>query len=289
MRHMGALLDQRIAELADRQHGVIDTADLAGLGATPQEIRRRVEARRLIRLYRGVYAVGHRRLTLEGRWLAAVKACGPGAVLSHRDAAALWDLLPATRAAIHVTVGRAGRSKRPGLVLHRSELPPDHVTTRNGIPVTTPSRTLADLASTATRAQLIRAVEAAEHHHLLDLPSMRSAAAGRPGAKALIELTQAEIPHTRSELEAAFLALLDDHGIPRPHMNVAIHGHEVDAYWPDRSLAVELDSRRHHLTPRAFEQDRRRDGDLHRHGIATLRFTYAQITRDPAWVVKTLG
>jgi hypothetical protein len=286
---MCAQLDTRIAAAADRDHGVIDAAGLHALGASTRQIQHRVATGRLIVLYRGVYAVGHRRLTLEGRWLAAVKACGPGAVLSHRDAAALWDLLPAIRAAIHITVPPTGRAKRNGLVLHRCLIDADSVTVRNRITVTTPTRTLVDLASTATRAQLIRAVEAAQHHHLLDLPSMRSAAAGRPGAKALIELTQDELPHTRSELEAAFLAVLDAAGIERPVMNVVIHGREVDAYWPDRSLAVELDSRRHHLSPRAFEQDRRRDGDLHRHGIATLRFTYAQITRDPGWVVKTLG
>jgi very-short-patch-repair endonuclease len=210
-------------------------------------------------------------------------------VLSHRDATALWDLLPATRAAIHVTVPPSGRAKRLGLVLHRCKIVADSVTVRNRIPVTTPTRTLVDLAATATRAQLIRAVEAAQHHHLLDLPSVRSAAAGRPGAKALLAITQHETRHTRSELEAAFLSVLDDHGIPRPHMNAVIHGHEVGAYWPDHNLAVELDSRRHHLTPRAFEQDRRRDGDLHRHGVATLRFTYAQITRDRGWVVQTLA
>jgi very-short-patch-repair endonuclease len=285
---MCAQLDTRIAEAADRDHGVIDAAELHALGASSRQIQHRVATGRLIVLYRGVYAVGHRRLTLEGRWLAAVKACGPGAVLSHRDAAALWDLLPATRAAIHVTVPPTGRAKRRGVVLHRCLIDADSVTVRNRIPVTTPSRTLADLAATATRAQLIRATEAAQHHHLLDLPSLRSAAKGRPGATELLAITAHETPHTRSDLEAAFLSVLDAAGIERPVMNAVIHGHEVDAYWPDRNLAVELDSRRHHLTPRAFEQDRRRDGDLHRHGIATLRFTYAQITRDPGWVVTTL-
>ena len=254
-----------------------------------RQVQHRVATGRLIVMYRGVYAVGHRRLTLEGRWLAAVKACGPGAVLSHRDAAALWDLLPAVRAAIHVTVGPGGRAKRPGLILHRSRLEPELVTVRNGIPVTSPSRTLADLAATEGRPRLMRAIEAADHHHLLDLPSVRAAAAGRPGAQALNELTSAEPPHTRSEFEAAFLSLCDDHGIERPLTNAVIHDHEVDAYWPARRLAVELDSRRHHLTPRAFEQDRRRDADLHRHGIATLRFTYAQVTRDPGWVARTLA
>jgi very-short-patch-repair endonuclease len=286
---MCALVDTRIAAAADLDHGVLSAAELHALGASRDQVRHRVRTGRLIVLYRGVYAVGHRRLTLEGRWLAAVKACGPGAVLSHRDAAALWDFLPATRAAIHVTVPPTGRAKRPGLVLHRCPIEADSVTVRSRIPVTTPTRTLVDLAATATRAQLIRAVEAAQHHRRLDLPSMRSAAAGRPGAKELLAITAHEIPHTRSELEAAVLSVLDAAGIDRPHMNVTIHGHEVDAYWPDRKLAVELDSRRHHLTPRAFEQDRRRDGDLHRHGIATLRFTYAQVTRDPGWVVRTLA
>src|SRR3954468_11410053 len=146
--------DRVIARLADRQHGVASRQQLLDAGLTVDAVRERVRSRHLIPIHRGVYAVGHKRLRIEGVWIAAVLACGPGAVLSHRDAAALWDLLPAVRAAVHVTVGRPGRGKRQGLVLHPSELPTDHVSTRNGIPVPSPSRTLADLASTATRAQL---------------------------------------------------------------------------------------------------------------------------------------
>jgi len=155
--------------------------------------------------------------------------------------------------------------------------------------VTTPTRTLADLAGSVSKPQLARAIEAAEFHHLLDVPSLLAVSAGRPGARRIRELTAAELPHTRSELEAAFVDLCTRYGLPRPIMNETLHGYEVDAHWPEHDLVVELDSWRHHGTRAAFERDRVRDADLHARGVVTVRFTYLQVTTRQAWVANRLA
>ncbi len=283
-------LDQRIAALADRFHGVVDVGQLRSIGASRTQIGKRIRNRRLVPLYRGVYAVGHRRLTSSGRWLAAVRALGSGAVLSHAQAAALWTLRPSRGGRIHVTVPKGGRAKRSGLIVHRTvDLLAEHVTVHDGIPVTTPARTLADLAGTVDKPALARALEEAEKHSLLDVPSLLAVSAGRPGAMNIRELVAQELPHTRSEFEAAFNDLCDRYGLPRPLTNTQVSGFEVDAYWPDLSLVVELDSWRHHGTRAAFERDRERDAELHARGIATLRFTYRQVVTRQRWVASRLA
>jgi len=244
---------------------------------------------RFVPLHRGVYAVGHRKLTQEGWWLAAVRAIGPDAVLSHVHAAALYDLRPAPGGRINVTVAGPGRRQRKGIRVHNvRELSPADVATLKRIPVTTPARTLADLAGTATRPQLARALEAAEAHRLLDVPSLLAVSAGRPGAQRIRDLVTTELPHTRSDFEAAFVDLCDRYGLPRPVMNAQLHGFEVDAHWREHGLAVELDSWRHHGTRAAFERDKERDAELQARDITTLRFTYHQVTRRHRWVASRL-
>jgi len=282
-------LDQRIRALADRDHGIVDVRGLYAIGATQRQIGRRLMSGRLIPLHRGVYALGHRRLRPEGWWLAAVRAIGPGAVLGHVHAAALWDLRPMPRGRVDVTVPSKGRRQRTGIRVHATlDLPIDHVTVVDRIPVTTVSRTLADLAGTVQQSQLARAVEAAEALQLLDVPSVRAASAGRPGAQALRRLLEEDPPHTRSDLEAAFSALCDRHDIPRPAMNTQFHGYEVDCVWRDHDLVVELDSYRFHSSRAAFERDKERDAELHSLGVATLRFTYRQVTTRERWVATKL-
>jgi hypothetical protein len=149
-------------------------------------------------------------------WLAAVRAIGPGAVLTHTHAAALWELRPPVGGRIDVTVVSTGRGQRKGIRVHSTlELPSDHVTAHDEIPVTTPTRTLADLAGPATRAQLLRAVEAAEYHRLLDVPSLLAVSAGRPGAAVIRQLVSEEVPHTRYDFEAAFVDRCHRYGLPR--------------------------------------------------------------------------
>jgi very-short-patch-repair endonuclease len=283
------VLDRRIGAVADRFHGVIDVEQLRSLGASRTQIGVRLEQGRLIRLHRGVYAVGHRRLTPLGWWLAAVRAIGHGAILSHTQAAALWNLRSPPGGRINVTVFSKGRRQRKGIRVHATlDLPPEHVTARDAIPVTTPNRTLSDLAGTVDPPALARALEEAEKQKLLDVPSLLAVCAGRPGAEQIRQLLTTELPHTRSEREAAFNQMCDRYGLPRPVTNTQIRGYEVDAYWPEQRLVVELDSWEHHSTRAAFERDRERSVELDGLDYRVLRFTYRQITERPAWVAAKL-
>src|SRR5919106_443341 len=164
MRPKGVNVDAHVAAIAARQHGVITLTQLIEAGLTPSGVRRRLQSGRLHRIHRGVYAVGHPGLSNEGRWMAAVLACGDGAVLSHRSAAELWELLPPRQGAVHVTVPvPGGRKKRDGIHLHRSPSLPNTATTRrDGIAVTAPARILGDLRRTIEPALLRKALREAE-------------------------------------------------------------------------------------------------------------------------------
>ena len=292
-----AALDARIVALASRQHGVVSRAQLLALGARAHQIDDRVDRGWLIRLHRGVYAVGHAALRIEGVWLAAVLACGPGSVLSHRDAAALWELRAASGTRVDVTVPtRNGRQRRAGIAVHRpSPLPEDEKTSVREIAVTTPARTLLDLAEVVSRPALVRAVEQAEVVHVLDLADLERVIAshpGRAGARRLVHvLTEqfSRVTITRSELEVIFLDVCAAAGLPRPQVNTPVGGLEVDFFWPTLGLVVEVDGFRFHGTRAAFERDRERDARLATLGLRVLRFTYRAITRDRRRVQQTLA
>ena len=251
---------------------------LLELGFDRGTIERRVRSGRLHRLYRGVFAVGHTLVRADGRYVAAVMACGPQAALSFRSAAALWAIRPSAAARIDVTVSHTSGVRSTGsIVVHRSRRPVD-ITTRDGIPVTTPGQTLADLATALPRRALEKAAEQAEALRLdVRIP------AGHPGAKRLAEATAHDLTATtRSPLEDAFLELCDAHGIPRPLVNAVVEGFEVDFCWPADRLIVETDGYQHHGTRAAFERDRARDARLATCGWRVLRFTNAQVRRDAA-------
>lgn len=211
-----------IAELAARQHGVVWAAHLRGLGLTPPGIEARVRARRLFRVHRGLYAVGHTALTPRGRELAAVLACGPGARLSHRSAASLWALLRSSGRRIDVTAPRS-RKPRAGITLHRSRsIHPDDVDRFDGIPVTSVARTLVDVAGGLSRADLAEAVNNSVVLGLFDLGSVHATLdrlPGRRGAGRLHDVLQTYVPEprfTRSTAERLLLRLCHEHGLPRP-------------------------------------------------------------------------
>jgi very-short-patch-repair endonuclease len=276
-----------VAALAACQHGVVAHRQLVALGLGPDTIDRWARAGRLQRKHRGVYAVGHPLLSVEGGWMAAVLACGRGAVLSHASAAAAWDLRPLGAGAIHVTVpGNGGRARRAGIRLHRRRLAPADTTIERGIPITTPARTLIDLARTLKGRPLEQALDRAEHLRLLDFAEFQC----RPIPSSLqAQLARYQATFTRSELEERFLALCDDHGLPRPETNCVIEGIEVDFVWRDRRLIVEVDGYAFHRSPSAFERDRERDVVLTLAGWRVLRFTYAQVTTrsdEVAWRVN---
>jgi hypothetical protein len=268
--------DARLARLAARQYGVVSSAQLYEMGFDRFAVRRRVEVGRLHRLHRGVYAVGHTIVPPKGRWLAAVLACGPSAVLSHRSAAALWGIRPTAAARIDVTVPHtSGFRSSAAIVVHRSRRPVD-TTKRDGIPVTTAGQTLADLATALPRRQLEKAAETAEALRLHVVVDDR-----HPGARRLAEASEHDLTHTtRSPLEDEFLELCDAHGIPRPLVNHRVEGFEVDFCWPDERLIVETDGGRHR-TRAAFERDRARDALLTARGWRVMRYTTKQVRRGP--------
>ena len=274
--------DAAVAALANAQHGVVARAQLLDAGLTKTQIDRRIATRRLHRLHRGVYAVGHRVLTVEGRWMAAVLAAGPGAALSHATAAAAWDLRRAP-AVIHVTVpGRGGRERRAGIRIHRSPSLRGNVILHRGIPITTPARTIVDLSRSLAGRPLEQLIDLADQRGLVDFAELREAASLRA------VLARYAAATTRSELEERFLALCDDFGIPRPETNARVEGIEVDFLWRDRRLIVEVDGYAYHRSPAEFERDRERDVTLEVAGWRVLRFTWSQITRRRAWVAAAV-
>jgi Transcriptional regulator, AbiEi antitoxin/Protein of unknown function (DUF559) len=285
-------VDLRLAELAARQQGVVATWQLAELSLTASAIHRRIQAGRLHRIFTGVYAVGHKRLPPNGRWMAAVLACGPDAVLSHRTAAALWELRPRPSGPVDVTVPASGRRSRTGIRLHNvRSLHADDRTDVDGIPVTSPARTLLDYAET-NRQQLRLAIEAADRRELyngkaLDALLHRSPGrGGRARLRAVLAEIQGPAPWTRSELERRFLALIRAAGVPEPQANVLVAGFLVDLFWSDPGLVVELDGFEFHKTRTAFESDRRRDAKLQLAGHPVIRITQRRIENAPRDVVR---
>jgi very-short-patch-repair endonuclease len=271
---------------------------LLAVGIRGSAIKRRVAAGRLVRRHRGVYAVGHVQGTPEGRWIAAVMACGQGAVLSHLDAAALWKIYESRGRTIHVTTTTRSSRTLPGIRVHRARrLDPADVTTKDGIPVTTVARTLIDLSDILTKDRLMRAIREAEYLKLLDTDTLIAAVQRANGRKRLTELTKAIERHrpgqiVRDELEHRFLELVHAAGLPDPQTNVKTRTrrrtYEVDCLWPDEGVAVELDGRAAHARAEAFEEDRARDAALTATGLRPLRFTWRRITGEPEDVLAEL-
>lgn len=266
---------------ATRQHGVVARWQMLDAGISRQQVERR-SGRTLHAVQRGVYAVGHRALTQRSEWMAAVLAGGPGAVLSHRAGAVLIGLLESWPGVIDVTVpGAGGRRARHGTAIHRS--PDVPWTVRDGIPVTTPARTLVDLAGAGVPKEVLNAaLRRAEQQELLHAESVRRAMRGRPGATRLRDaLAQFDGAPTRSELEVAFLALCERHRILRPEVNVPFLDYTLDFVWPARRIVVETDGMATHGGIAAAIRDRERDAALTRAGFRCQRFAWQQIVQRP--------
>jgi predicted transcriptional regulator of viral defense system len=277
--------EEAVAALAERQHGVVARTQLLALGVGPGAIKHRVAVGRLQMLRRGVYAVGHRALRGEAWWMAAVLACGPDTVLAGRSAAALWRIRSSTRPVIEVVSPR--RLELRDIEAHRTVLAYDEVTIERGIPVTTPARTLLDLAAVLTEQHLKAAFEEAEVRRLTSptsLDALVARYAGRRGTKAIQHVLNEH--HDRghsiptSILERRFLALLDAHGLPRPEINHLSDNGELDATWDEQRLVVECDSFATHGTRAAFERDRAKDRALQVAGWRVIRVTWRQLIDD---------
>ena len=282
--------DAWVAALANRQHGVIAWFQIREAGFSRGLVDFRLAEGRFHIVHRGVYAVGHRVLTVEGWRMAAVLALGPTAALSHRSAAEHWGMLGRSLSSVvHVTVpGRGGRRRREGIAVHRA--PAVEATVHDGIPVSTVPTTLLDLAATANRRMLERAVEGAERARLLDMTTLRPLLGEpRPGVRALRDaLAVYDDAPTRSELERRFLCLCMEHSIPRPLVNTWLEEYEVDFLWPAQRLIVETDGLWAHGTRAAVERDHERDATLALAGYHTQRFTWRLITDKPAKVTRVV-
>lgn len=291
-------MDQTIAALAEQQFGIVSRRQLADLGLSRGSIEGRLLRGQLHRVRRGAYAVGHRSLVLEGRWMAAVLSAGPKAVLSHRSAAELWRLLPRSGRSIDLTRSTKFRS-RTGLRGHCAVLPADEITVVEGIPATDLARTLLDVAATGGRRQAEVACNEAEVQGLTgkrSVPDLLARYPGRRGTAILREIFSDDESIrgiTRRGLEERFAEILSRANLPLPLFNadVAVAGrfYEVDCLWTKQLLVAELDGRAVHRTRRAFEEDRERDRLLQVDGWRVVRITWRQLRDDAPAVIADLG
>lgn len=213
--------------------------------------------------------------------MAAVLACGPDALLSHRSAAALWGIAPMPTSAIEVTVG-SDRHTRPGLRVRRAALTAVDRAVCDGIPATSLPRTLLDIAAVLHAPGVERALEESERLGLIDLRAVDELISGNAGRRDVRRLRNAlaayrEPAFTRSELERRFLRLIEEAGLPRPSVNAFVAGHEIDVLWKEERFGVELDGYEFHRTRRSFEEDRRRDDDLTLAGFQMIRLTWRRV------------
>jgi very-short-patch-repair endonuclease len=281
-------------KLAGRQHGVVARRQLLGLGFNSAEIGHRISRGRLHLAMRGVYAVGWPRLTRERRWMAAVLACGDGAMLSHRSAAALWGIGNERRGRVDVSVRRRCELRRPGLrIRSRTTLATADILEHDGIPVTSPTRTLVDLATELSPLGIERAVNEADKHGLIDPEALRSALSsyeGEPGAPLLRKLLDKRTFRlSDSDLEIFFRPIAAEAGLPFPLSKQIVNGWEVDFYWPDLGLVVETDGLRYHRTASTQTRDARRDRAHALAGMTPLRFTHYEVRYEPERVRAELN
>ena len=290
LRHQSAA--KELWSRAEAQHGVVSRAQLLAAGLTVDAIAHRVSTGRLHRTgMREVYAVGRPTLSRHGDWMAAVLACGFGAVLSHGSAAGLWDIAREPSGRIELSVP-GGVRNRPGVVAHRRSLADDQVTCHQGIPVTSPELTLIDLATRLGRESLETAVNKADMLDLVDPETLRASLADHRGRRGVARLRtildRRTFVLTDSQLERRFLPLARQAGLDMPVTGTRINGFKVDFYWPELKLVVETDGLRYHRTPAQQTRDRLRDQTHLAAGLTCLRFTHDQVRFEPNHVVATL-
>lgn len=280
---------------AARQHGLVTRAELLELGVSPTAIGRRLKSGRLRSVHRGVYRVGPLEADRAAE-MSAVLAGGSAAVLSHTSALRMWGMRRGEPPhPVHVSVPEGGRDRRPGIVFHRVQaLADDERTVVDGIPITAPARTIVDAAGMVGRRDVELACARAEREGLITseaLAALPDRYAHRPGMAMLrAVLGEQTEPHlTRSEAERRCLDLLRAGGLPRPHANVAVGPYELDLFWPEEGVAIEVDGRKHHASRPRFEGDRRKDAWLRARGIQVIRLTWRQITRHATATAVQVG
>jgi very-short-patch-repair endonuclease len=293
-------VEEILGELAGRSHGVVSRQELLAAGVSTAELEHRVAIGVLLPIHRGVYRVGHRAPSVQARYMAAVKACGDGALLSGKAAAHLFGLLQRPPSLPEVLTATERRIS--GVVTHRTRRV-DVIARRNGrtqladgthwrrIPVTTIPRTLVDLAATLEEDELARAFHEAAVRHRTTPAQVERVLARRhnwPGARKLRRVIWGEAPVTLSRLESRFLERLRAASLPQPAVNRRVDGRYVDCRWPAHRLTVELDSYRYHHTRHAWEQDRRRERQARSRGDEFRRYTWLDVAEEPEPMVADL-
>jgi predicted transcriptional regulator of viral defense system len=291
VRPQNRTVEERLAKLASSSHGVVTRAELRAAGVTPAELKHRLNAGALIRVHRGVFRVGHAAPSLEARYMAAVKACGDGALLAGRAAAHLLGLLKRSPSLPEVLTTTERRVR--GVITHRvrrTELADG--TSRRGIPVTIVPRTLVDLAAVLPEEELARAFHEAAVRHRTTPGQVERLLRRRhnwPGARKLRRVLWGEAPVTLSRLEDRFLVRLRAAGLPQPEVNRRVDARYVDCRWPKRRLTVELDSYRYHHSRYAWEEDRQREREARARGDEFRRYTWLDVAEEPEPMLADLG
>ena len=283
-------LDRIVAAIAGRQHGVVSRLQLRAACISANWIEERLDKGSLIRVYRGVYRVGHIAPSIEADYMAAVLACGEGAVLSGRAAAVLLGLIRALPAPDPEVIARSERHVS-GIVTHRERAGVSDRMIWKGISVTTPARTLVALAAVVSSGELARAVHEAGIRHDTTPEEVDAVLARRPnsrGAATLRAILHGDQGKTLSQLERAFLKLLRGAGLPLPVTNRRAGGHLVDCRWPQHKLTVELDGYRYHRSRHAWERDRAREREAYARGDHFRRFTWCDVVDHPRPTVREL-
>jgi hypothetical protein len=280
---------ERLARLAAAQHGVVSAAQLRTAGLSRARISRWASAGRLHRIHRGVYALGHTALSIEGQLFTALLYAGDEAVLTHTTAGWIWSLIDSEPTRIHVTV-RGRRRSLPGVRVHHTRKV--ETVERRGFPVTPVARTLVDLASMVTPRQLRRSLAEADYRGLLHRGELRAALGrGRPGSSSLKAALAHHLPRlaqTLSVLEERFLELCEGAGLPLPEVNARVGRMRVDALWREQRVAAELDGAAAHGGWAAIKRDRQRELTLRAKGLRVVRYTWEQVTTRPDEVAADL-
>jgi very-short-patch-repair endonuclease len=279
-----------LARIAGMSHGVVTRRELLRVGITPEEIRQRLGTGALLREYRGVYRVGHRAPSLEARYLAAVRACGEGALLSGRAAGHHWGVLSGSAPPPEVITPTERRVN--GVRTRRARrIDPEDATTWRGIPVTSVPRTLVDLAAVLDVGELARACHEAGVRYRttpVQVEAVLTRLPNSPGTRKLRRILRGDVPVALSKLEARFLNLLRGAGLPLPQTNRPAGTRRVDCRWPERRLTVELDGYRYHSSRHAWEQDRRREREARARGDEFRRYTYGDVFEDSRFMLTEL-
>lgn len=291
---LGRRVDRAISELARKQHGVVARRQLMNAGLSSTEIGGRLRQGRLHQLHRGVYLVGHAVPPAHARDMAALLASGAHAILSHRSAAALWQLLPHPASArACVTVPHERRVARPRIEIHRAAVPRSDVRRRERMPLTSPPRTILDLAAALASEDLEGLVAEASYRRLASERELRAQLERRPGRRGTARLRFVlDLPggarRTRSPAERHMLRLLREADLSGYELNQRVHGFEVDVLWREHSFAVEIDGYQAHSGRLAFERDRLKVATLKAHGLHVMPVTPRQLREDPEGVIARL-